>query len=80
MIIEKISTIDKNAENWYYLVKWTSGSYTLPYYHSMGENVTKAGYLVYDSFYLNPFANFRQCYTPYENNEGKKLSGWILLF
>ena len=39
----KFSTIDKNAENQYYLVKCTSGSYTLQSSHKIGIDVIKAG-------------------------------------
>ena len=55
-----ISKIDKNAENEYYLVKWTSNSYTLQSSHMIGKYVIKAGELVCDTVYLNSFDNFKQ--------------------
>ena len=55
----------KNSENWYYLVKWTSGSYNLNYYHNIGRYIIKTGELVCDVEYLNSFANFRKWYNPY---------------
>ena len=40
-----------------------------------------AGELACDALYVNPPASFKQWYTPYKNeNQGKQLSGWILLF
>ena len=67
----EISTIEKNAENWYYLGKCTSDSYTLQSSHNIGRDVIKVGELVCDAVYLNPFANFNKWYTP----NGKKLRG-----
>ena len=66
-----ISKIEKNAENWYYLVKWTSGSYNFQYSHNIGRYIINYGGLVCDAVSLNPFVNFNQWYTPYEKNEGK---------
>ena len=37
------SKIDKNAENGYYLVKWTSDSYTFQYSHMIGRDFIKDG-------------------------------------
>ena len=56
----EISTVDKNAENGYYLVKWTSYSYTLHSSHKIFRDVIKAISLVSDAVYLNPFANFKK--------------------
>ena len=33
--------IDKNAENVYYLIKWTSDSYTFKSSHKVGRDVNK---------------------------------------
>ena len=68
-----VSKIDKNAENRYYLVKWKSDSYTFQYSNKTGRDVIKAGKLVGDAVYLNPFASFKQWYTPYKKNEGKNV-------
>ena len=38
-----ISTIDKNAENWYDFVKCKSYSYTLQSYYKIARDVIKAG-------------------------------------
>ena len=68
-----VSTIDKNSESGYYPVKWTSKSYNFKSSHKLGKYVIKAGELVCDSLYLNPLANFNQCYTPYlKKSRGKK--------
>ena len=40
----------------------------MQYSYKTGIYVIKAGELVHDAVYLNPFANFKQWYTPY----GKK--------
>ena len=61
-----ISTIDKNTEGGYYLVKWTSDSYNFQYSHKLGKYVIKDGELVCDAVYLNPLDNFNQRYTPHE--------------
>ena len=58
----------QNAENWYYLVKWTSGSYTLQYSHNIVRDVIKAGELMCDAEYLNPFDYFKQSYITYEKS------------
>ena len=55
----------KNVENWFYLVKFTSDSYAFKYSPNIVIDVIKAGELVCDAVYLNTFANFKQCYTPY---------------
>ena len=60
-----ISTIDKNEENGYYIVKWKSDSYNVQSSHKIGINFIKAGELVFDVVYFNPFANSKQRYTPY---------------
>ena len=62
---EEISTIDKNAENWYSVVKGKSDSYNLEYYHKIGIDFIKYGDLVCDAVYFNPFANSKQLYRPY---------------
>ena len=48
-----ISKIDKNAENWHYLVKFTSDGYTLHSSHKLGKYGIKASELVCDVVYLN---------------------------
>ena len=58
--------MEKNAENIYYLVKCTSDIYTLQYSHNKVRDVIKYGELVCGVVYLNPFANSKQRYTPYE--------------
>ena len=63
---EEISTIEKNAENEYYLVKWKIDSYNLQYSHNIVKDMIKNVDLVCDALYLNPFVNFKQWYTPYE--------------
>ena len=70
----------KNAEKWYYIVKFKSDSYTLQYYHNIGRYVIKSGKLVCDAVYLNPLSNFKQWYTTYLKTKENPLSGWILLF
>ena len=76
-----ISTIDKNSESVYYLVKWTIESYIFQLSQKLVKCVIKAGELVCDAAYLNPLDIFKKLYSPYEiQNQGKKLSGWILLF
>ena len=60
-----IPTIDNNAENEYYIVKWTSDSYTLQSSHKIVRYVIKSGELVCGAVHLNTFAHFRQLYTPY---------------
>ena len=76
----KIDTIDKNPESEYYIVKWKSESYTFQSYKKLGNDVIKASELVCDAVYLNTLANYKQQYKPQEDkNEGKKLSGYILL-
>ena len=67
-----ISTIVKNIESGYYLVKWTSGIYTLQLSYKLGKYVIKDDELVRDEVYLNPLRNFKQCYTPYEKNKEKQ--------
>ena len=70
----EISTIDKNTENWYYLVQWTSDSYTFQYSHKIGRDVIKAVGLVCDAVYLNSSYNFNQWYNPYKNKiKGKTI-------
>ena len=54
--------LETNAENGYYLVKWTSESYTLKSSQNLGKDE-----LVHDAVYLNPLDNFKLWYTPYEN-------------
>ena len=76
---ESISTHNKNAENGYYIVKWTIYSYTFHNSHNIGRYFIEAGELVYDAVYLNSFANFRQWDTPNEKNDGKQFSVWIPL-
>ena len=61
-----ISSLDKNAEIWYYLVKWRIYSYTLQYYHIMGIYAINYGQFMCHSVYLNSFAYIKQWYTPYE--------------
>ena len=39
----EISTIDKNIESGYYIVKWKSESYTLQYYQKLEKDVIKTG-------------------------------------
>ena len=68
-----MSTIDKNSENGYYPVKWTSDFYTLKSYHNIGRYFIKAGELVFDELYLNPFSNFKKCYISCEKNEGNTI-------
>ena len=51
--------MDKNSENGYYLVKWTGGSYTFQASRKILSDVIKAGELVCDTLYLNPFAKFK---------------------
>ena len=80
IIMEKSQELIKNAENWYYLVKCTSGSYTFQSSHNIGRYVIKSSDLMCGAVYLNPFANFKQWYIPYEKTKVKQLSGWILLF
>ena len=63
----EISTIEKNAESGYYLVKWKSESYNLQSSYKWGRYVIKAGKLVCDEAYLNTLANFKHLYTYYEN-------------
>ena len=57
------------------LVKWTSDSYILRYYHIIGGYFIEAGDLVCDAVYLNLFDNFKQWYTTYGGgvNEGKTI-------
>ena len=43
------------------------------YSHHIVIDVIKAGELLCDAVYLNPFANHRQWYTTYEKNEGKTI-------
>ena len=43
--------------------KW---NYTFQSYQKLQKDPTKAGELVYDAVYFNPFYNFKQWYTPYE--------------
>ena len=62
-----ISTIDKNAESEYYIVKWTIESYSFQSSQKLGTYFIKSGGLVCDALHLNPLANFKQWYTPYEN-------------
>ena len=45
----------------------------MQYYNKIGIYFIKAGELVCDAVYLNPLANFKQWYTPYEKNEGKTI-------
>ena len=59
------STIDKNANFLYYLVKWTSDRYTFLSYHKIGKYFIKAGELVYYAAYLKPLSNFKKLFTPY---------------
>ena len=49
-----------------YLVKLTSDSYTLQSSNSIVRYFIKAGELVCDAVYLNPFSNFKQWYNTYE--------------
>ena len=58
-------TIENNVENIYFLVKWTSDSYTLQYSPKIGRQFIKADELACYSVYLNTFDNFKQWYTPY---------------
>ena len=62
----------KKGKNRYYLVKWTSDSCTLESSHRIGRYNIKAGELVYDAVYLNPFANFKKWYTPFGEGMNKK--------
>ena len=62
---DTISVIDKNSDSGYYLVKWTSESYTLQYSQKLGKYFIKIDELVCDAVYLNPLANFNKWYTPY---------------
>ena len=63
---------DKNVENGYYLVKWTSDSYILQFYHKIERDIIKDGGFVCGVLYLNTFANFKQWYIYYgKKNEGK---------
>ena len=67
-----ISTSDKNSESGYYLVKWTSESYTFQYSRQLGNCFIKAGDFVCDVVYFNKLDNFNQWYNPYKyENEGK---------
>ena len=49
MIIEPFLKQKKNAEIGYYLVKYTSDSYTFKSYHKIGKYIIKAGELVCDA-------------------------------
>ena len=69
------STIDKNVENEYYLVKWTGGSYSQQYFHKMGGYFIKAGELMFETVYLNKFNNFKKWYTLYGKMKEKQLLG-----
>ena len=62
-----ISTIETNAESGYYPVKLTSESFTLQSSRKLVNGVFKAGELLCDAAYLNPLANFKQLYTPYQD-------------
>ena len=58
MIMENLSKLKKCG---YYIVKWTSDSYTFQSPHKMVKYIIKAGELVCDVVYFNPLANFKQC-------------------
>ena len=61
-----IIIIDKNSESGYYLVKWTSDSYTLQSSHKLEKYGINTGGLVFDALYFNPVANVKHWYTPFE--------------
>ena len=63
----EIFTIYKHAEIGYYLVKWKSEIYNFQSSRNLGNDFIKVCELVCDEVYLNPLANFKQWYTPYEN-------------
>ena len=67
-----ISIIDRNEKSGYYIVKWTSESYNLQSSKKLGKYVINACNLVCDVVYLNPPANFKQQYNPYEDKKGGK--------
>ena len=48
----------KNVKRGYYLVKWTSESYTLLYSKNPGNNIIKATELVCNELYFNPVEVF----------------------
>ena len=68
-----ITKFDKNAENGYHIIIWTSDSFTFQYSHKIGRDVIKAGMFVCYTVYLNIFSNFKQWYNPYEKNKGKTI-------
>ena len=54
-----ISTIEKNSESGYYLVKCTSGGYTFHSSRNIVKYVIKADELVCDAVYFNPLDTFK---------------------
>ena len=69
MIMENLSKLKKCG---YYIVKWTSDSYTFQSPHKMVKYIIKAGELVCDVVYFNPLANFKQWYNPYKKTHKGK--------
>ena len=76
----EISTIDKNTENLYYLVKFTSDSYTLQSSHKIGIGVINDCGLLCDAVYLNKILISSNGMHLMKNPKEKQFSGWILLF
>ena len=64
--------METNAENGYYLVKWTSESYTFQSTQFLGKYFITAGELMCDAVYLNPLAYFKHWYNIYENKNLQK--------
>ena len=62
----------KNTESGYYIVKCRSKSYTLQSYIKLVKDVLKALVLVCDDVYLNPHANSKKWYKPYEDEKMKR--------
>ena len=61
-----ISTIDKNSESVYYLVKWTIESYIFQLSQKLVKCIIKAVMVVCDAAFFNPLDIFKKWYTPYE--------------
>ena len=53
----------------YLNVKWTSKIYTLQSSQKLGEDFIKSDDLVCDAVYLNSLYNFKQWFTPYEDEK-----------
>ena len=61
-----ISTIDKNLESGYYIVKRIIDIYTLESSNTLGKYFIETDELVCDAVYLNLFTNFKKWCNRYE--------------